>query len=123
MPRHQRQMLASSVRLPFTNGRARNAHVPRPTTVASAASEAAEASEAPAHKDASEWYAHMKAEFDPISSAPPTTAVLDFEKPLVELDRRIREVRSVVDPIAAAGRPSSSASSSFHTRSYMIFDV
>jgi hypothetical protein len=34
----------------------------------------------------------MKAEFDPMHSAPAATAVLDFEKPLVELDRRIREV-------------------------------
>lgn len=62
--------------------------------------EAAEASEAPAHKSGEAWFQHMKAEFDPVSSAPPTTAVLDFEKPLVELDRRIREVRVVVDPIA-----------------------
>lgn len=95
------QLLASSARKPFAHG-ARNAHINRNVVVARA--EAAEASEAPAHKDASEWYAHMKAEFDPVSSAPPTTAVLDFEKPLVELDRRIREVRSIVDPIDVDGR-------------------
>jgi hypothetical protein len=63
--------------------------------------EAAEASEAAAHKSGEAWFQHMKAEFDPVSSAPPTTAVLDFEKPLVELDRRIREVRRIVDPIGA----------------------
>ena len=88
-------------RKPFGNSAARNSHFNRHVVVARA--EAAEASDTPAHKDASEWYAHLKAEFDPVSSAPPTTAVLDFEKPLVELDRRIREVRSIVDPIALPG--------------------
>lgn len=90
-----------AVRKPFANGAARNSHFNRHVVVARA--EASETSDAPAHKDASEWYAHMKAEFDPVTSAPPTTAVLDFEKPLVELDRRIREVRSIVDPIAVRG--------------------
>lgn len=90
-------MRCQAARKPFANGAARNSKFRRNVVVARA--EAAEASEVPAHKDASEWYAHMKAEFDPVSSAPPTTAVLDFEKPLVELDRRIREVRSIVDPI------------------------
>lgn len=50
-------------------------------------------SDEPAHKPGEAWFNHMKCEFDPVSSAPPATAVLDFEKPLVELDRRIREVR------------------------------
>lgn len=49
-------------------------------------------SDEPAHKTGDAWFKHMKSEFDPVSSAPPATAVLDFEKPLVELDRRIREV-------------------------------
>lgn len=49
-------------------------------------------SDEPAHKAGDAWFKHMKSEFDPVSSAPPATAVLDFEKPLVELDRRIREV-------------------------------
>ena len=50
-----------------------------------------------------EWLQKMKDEFGPISSAPAATAVLDFEKPLVELDRRIREVRFVL-PRAAGCR-------------------
>jgi hypothetical protein len=104
------QLLASSSRKPFAcpHGATRNTHINR--TVVAARAEAAEVSEAPdaaAHKSASEWYAHMKAEFGPVSSAPPTTAVLDFEKPLVELDRRIREVRSIVDPIRRAERVAS----------------
>lgn len=40
-----------------------------------------------------EWFDDMKAEFGPIRHAPASTAVLDFEKSLVELDRRILEVR------------------------------
>jgi hypothetical protein len=35
----------------------------------------------------------MKQEFGPIKHAPSSIAVLDFEKPLVELDKRIQEVR------------------------------
>lgn len=54
-------------------------------------------SDEPAHKAGDAWFKHLKSEFDPVSSAPPATAVLDFEKPLVELDRRIREVRQVAE--------------------------
>jgi hypothetical protein len=103
--------MATSVRKPYgcSHGATRHAHFRRSVVVRAEVQEASEASDAAAHKSASEWYSHMKAEFGPVSSAPPTTAVLDFEKPLVELDRRIREVRSIVDPIAPAERPASRA--------------
>lgn len=38
-----------------------------------------------------EWMQTMLARFGPLAQKPENTAVLDFEKPLVELDNRIKE--------------------------------
>ena len=43
------------------------------------------------------WNDDKRKSFEPVSRAPAATAVLDFEKPLVELDRRIHEVRICVE--------------------------
>jgi acetyl-CoA carboxylase carboxyl transferase subunit alpha len=44
-----------------------------------------------------EWMQTMLARFGPLAEKPENTAVLDFEKPLVELDNRIKEVRKVAE--------------------------
>ena len=41
-----------------------------------------------------EWLQTLLSRFGPITEKAQNTAVLDFEKPLVELDNRIKEVRS-----------------------------
>ena len=41
-----------------------------------------------------EWLQTLLSRFGPMTERPQNTFVLDFEKPLVELDNRIREVRS-----------------------------
>ena len=42
-----------------------------------------------------EWLHSLLSRFGPITEKPNNTAVLDFEKPLVELDNRIKEVRNL----------------------------
>lgn len=42
-----------------------------------------------------EWLQMMLSRFSPIAEKAENTAVLDFEKPLVELDNRIKEVTAV----------------------------
>ncbi|RMZ55871.1 hypothetical protein APUTEX25_003837, partial [Auxenochlorella protothecoides] len=55
----------------------------------------------PKARDASgkqgDWFQMLLARFNPISEKASNTAVLDFEKPLVELDHKIREVRKVAE--------------------------
>lgn len=41
-----------------------------------------------------EWFQNILSRFGPITGSPQITTVLDFEKPLVELDNRIKEVTS-----------------------------
>ena len=48
-----------------------------------------------------EWFQNIVSRFGPITSRPQNTAVLDFEKPLVELDNRIKEVSSLPIPLCA----------------------
>jgi len=50
-----------------------------------------------------EWLQSILAKFGPITETPGTTAVLDFEKPLLELDNRITEVRCHPALIARPG--------------------
>lgn len=40
-----------------------------------------------------EWLQQLLSKFGPMTDRSPNTFVMDFEKPLVELDNRIREVR------------------------------
>lgn len=49
----------------------------------------------PPGKGGREWLQSILSKFGPINDTPGTGAVLDFEKPLVELDNRIREVRTL----------------------------
>mmetsp|Transcript_22619 Transcript_22619/g.70223 ORF Transcript_22619/g.70223 Transcript_22619/m.70223 type:complete len:358 (-) Transcript_22619:33-1106(-) len=44
-----------------------------------------------------EWFSSFVKRFNPIADKPEKPAVLDFEKPLVELDTRINEVRKVAE--------------------------
>ncbi|GMH40463.1 hypothetical protein BSKO_08367 [Bryopsis sp. KO-2023] len=44
-----------------------------------------------------EWLQQLLSKFGPITDRSPNTFVLDFEKPLVELDNRIKEVRKVAE--------------------------
>eukprot|EP01025_Chloroclados_australasicus_P017134 TRINITY_DN18725_c0_g2_i1.p1 TRINITY_DN18725_c0_g2~~TRINITY_DN18725_c0_g2_i1.p1 ORF type:complete len:513 (+),score=74.78 TRINITY_DN18725_c0_g2_i1:23-1540(+) len=44
-----------------------------------------------------EWFQTLINRFKPITDKAPNTAVLEFEKPLVELDKRIKEVRQVAE--------------------------
>lgn len=64
-----------------------------------------------------EWMQTMLARFGPLAEKPENTAVLDFEKPLVELDNRIKEasdglslcarlITSFVDSCMYCTRPS-----------------
>lgn len=39
-----------------------------------------------------EWFQQLLSKFGPMTDRSPNTFVLDFEKPLVELDNRIKEV-------------------------------
>jgi hypothetical protein len=39
-----------------------------------------------------EWFQTILSRFGPIKTQPPTVSTLEFEKPLLELDKRIREV-------------------------------
>ena len=50
-----------------------------------------------------EWLQTLLSRFGPITEKAVNTAVLDFEKPLVELDNRINEVRSLTS--GSRGRP------------------
>jgi acetyl-CoA carboxylase carboxyl transferase subunit alpha len=44
-----------------------------------------------------EWFQSILSRFGPIREKASNTTVLDFEKPLVELDNRIKEVRTVAE--------------------------
>ncbi|KAK9786062.1 hypothetical protein WJX73_003519, partial [Symbiochloris irregularis] len=44
-----------------------------------------------------EWLQTLLSRFGPMTDKPQNTTVLDFEKPLVELDNRIKEVRRVAE--------------------------
>jgi acetyl-CoA carboxylase carboxyl transferase subunit alpha len=44
-----------------------------------------------------EWFQSILSRFGPVREKASNTTVLDFEKPLVELDNRIKEVRSVAE--------------------------
>ena len=44
-----------------------------------------------------EWFQSILSRFGPIREKSSNTTVLDFEKPLVELDNRIKEVRTVAE--------------------------
>ena len=52
-----------------------------------------------------EYYEVTRQEFGPITKAPDNPVVLDFEKPLVELDQRIHEARSTAFCAVTQGVP------------------
>lgn len=51
-----------------------------------------------------EWLQTLLSRFGPITEKAQNTAVLDFEKPLVELDNRIKEVRKLLSSLFRALR-------------------
>lgn len=48
-------------------------------------------------KNKAEWFQAILSKFGPVKEKASNTTVLDFEKPLVELDNRIKEVRQVAE--------------------------
>ena len=51
------------------------------------------------------WLQGLVAKFGPVTERADNTTVLDFERPLAELDSRIREVRLPFEFVRGVGEP------------------
>ncbi|PRW39371.1 CTP-phosphoethanolamine cytidylyltransferase isoform A [Chlorella sorokiniana] len=93
-------------RLPARNGRALRPAALRParlSVVAQAGKGKADPPDVPKPREGGvrqggrEWLQSILSRFGPVKEKASNTTVLDFEKPLVELDNRIKEVRQVAE--------------------------